>query len=80
MRILHQNKKRVKLEVSPEELLLIRQALLKERNYRSRTWKGLSAKYPEELLYHAFMDDSCKRMVGVVSKGIEQFKNWGILK
>jgi hypothetical protein len=80
MRILHQNKKRVKIEVSPEELLLIKQALIKERNLRGRTWKNLEAKYPEELLYHAFMQDSCKRMVGVVSKGIEQFKNWGILK
>lgn len=80
MKILKQTKKSTTVELSPLELEILRGAIVKESNSKTKAWKQVSPIFPEELIYHAVMKDTAKTLKAGIYKIIKRYQDWGILK
>lgn len=80
MKILAQGKKRIHVELTPLELQLLRHGIARERNQRNRVWSKVEPRFPEELLYHLHMKDTCQQLLEEIDKGVLQYKKWGVLE
>jgi hypothetical protein len=80
LKILKQSRKTTTVELDPVELEILRGAIVKEANSRNRTWKQVDPKFPEELMYHAVMQDTADKLKAGIYKLIQKYRDWGILK
>jgi hypothetical protein len=78
--IIKQSKKTITVELSPIELELLRGAIVKENTNRRKAWKQVNPQFPEELMYHAIMNDTSGEMKIKIYKAIKKYQDWGILK
>lgn len=79
MKIEKQTKKKLLLEIEPEEARLLLFAICEEARKRSNTWRKLEPSVAEELLYHAYMSDTSRHMSSLLRKAVNQYKRWDIL-
>jgi len=80
MKVIKQTKETITLELTPVELELFRGGMTKESSYRRKAWKQVTPRFPEELMYHAIMNDSANQMKVDSHKAISQYQAWGIIK
>lgn len=80
MKIINQTKENITVELTPLELDLFRSAMTKESSHRRKAWKQVTPRFPEELMYHAIMNDTSNQMKIDTHKAIKQYQRWGIIK
>jgi len=80
MQIVEQNKDEITLKLSPLELEVLRNAMVRESASRRTNWNSVEPRFPEELMYHAVMKDTSDHIKVGVYKGIKTYQRWGILK
>jgi len=79
MKSLKVDKECAKLELTPLELDILRSALTKELASRKRVWAKVVPKYPEELIYHATINQTTEELLADVCRVIRMYQIWDIL-
>ncbi|MNC53102.1 hypothetical protein D3C75_1024880 [compost metagenome] len=80
MQLVKQDEKSITVELSPLQLLMLRDAMAKELSHRRRDWDRSTPEYPEELLYRAAAVDVAQESLYSINTYLKTYKQWGIVK
>ena len=80
MKILDVNRKKTILEVTPAELTLLVNGIIREKHARKKKWDEVEPQYLEELLFHAEMCEQVQVMGETIGTIINKYIQWGVLK